>query len=157
MKSHLARYERLTNGNKNEKSTDNKAEDAIVVGDLRILTQAYKVYVKGEEVKLANREFELLLFLVANPNIVFSKETLLREFGAMIMSATALPSPCILTKYEKKSRRIAVIHSILLRSGVPDTDLINKVIFLASRRDKCVGFLLCKFIETHFIFFAFFL
>lgn len=76
VKSHLARYERLTNGNKNEKSTDNKAEDAIVVGDLRILTQAYKVYVKGEEVKLANREFELLLFLVANPNIVFSKETL---------------------------------------------------------------------------------
>lgn len=76
VKAHLARYERLTNGNKREEVIDKKPEDAIVVGDLRILTQGYKVYIKGNEVKLANREFELLLFLATNPNIVFSKETL---------------------------------------------------------------------------------
>jgi DNA-binding response OmpR family regulator len=75
VKSHLARYERLTAGSKPEEPHD-KSEPSITVGDLRILTQAYKVYVKGKEVKLPNREFELLLFLATNPNIVFSKETL---------------------------------------------------------------------------------
>lgn len=54
----------------------NKTEKKIIVGDLRILTQGYKVHIKGNEVKFANREFELLLFLATNPNIVFSKETL---------------------------------------------------------------------------------
>ncbi|RCX12952.1 DNA-binding response OmpR family regulator [Anaerobacterium chartisolvens] len=76
VKAHIARYERLTNGNKQEEVPDRKTDDAIVVGDLRILPQAYRVYVKGNEVKFANREFELLLFLAVNPNIVFSKETL---------------------------------------------------------------------------------
>lgn len=78
VKAHLARYERLTNGNgnKHEEVSDSKTDDAIVVSDLRIMAQAYKVYVKGNEVKFANREFELLLFLATNPNIVFSKETL---------------------------------------------------------------------------------
>ncbi|MDR3120987.1 MAG: response regulator transcription factor [Clostridiales bacterium] len=76
VKSHIARYERLTAGGKREESPDKNAGDSIVAGDLRILTQGYKVYVKGKEIKLPNREFELLLFLAANPNIVFSKETL---------------------------------------------------------------------------------
>ncbi|MFP3153911.1 response regulator transcription factor [Lachnospiraceae bacterium ZAX-1] len=76
VKSHLARYERLTAGSKSEEVQDKSVEPSITVGDLRILTQAYKVCVKGKEIKLPNREFELLLFLATNPNIVFSKETL---------------------------------------------------------------------------------
>ncbi|GHU55309.1 DNA-binding response regulator [Spirochaetia bacterium] len=78
VKSHLTRYERLTNGNKTEKIPDQEG-DKIVVGDLMILAQAYKVFVRGEEVKFTNREFELLLFLVKNPNIVFSKNTLFEQ------------------------------------------------------------------------------
>ena len=33
----------------------------------------------GEEVKLPHREFELLVFLAKNPNIVFSKEALFEK------------------------------------------------------------------------------
>lgn len=76
VKSHLARYERLTNGNKQEEDSDRNTTDIITVGDLSIHTKSYKVYVQGNEVKFANREFELLVFLATNPNIVFSKETL---------------------------------------------------------------------------------
>lgn len=76
VKSHLARYDRLTSGNKEKGSYEMESEGAIVVDDLRIMTQGYKVYVRGEEVKFTNREFELLLFLASNPNIVFSKEKL---------------------------------------------------------------------------------
>ncbi|GHU72561.1 DNA-binding response regulator [Spirochaetia bacterium] len=78
VKSHLARYERLTNGNKTEKTPDQEG-DKIVVGDLMILAQAYKVFVRGDEVKFTNREFELLLFLVKNQNIVLSKNTLFEQ------------------------------------------------------------------------------
>lgn len=48
----------------------------IVIGDVRILPENWKVY-KGEtELRLPKREFELLLFLAENPNIVYSKERL---------------------------------------------------------------------------------
>ena len=71
--AHLSRYDRLT--------TVEKKEDTelgvINFGRLKILTQAWRVYVDEKEVKFANKEFELLLFLATNPNIVFSKTTLL--------------------------------------------------------------------------------
>ncbi|EKQ53284.1 MULTISPECIES: response regulator transcription factor [unclassified Clostridium] len=73
VKAHLSRYERLSSIEKN-----NELElGAINYGRLQILTKAWRVYVDGKEVKLANKEFELLLFLATNPNIVFSKTTLL--------------------------------------------------------------------------------
>lgn len=76
VKSHLARYDRLTNGYKKKETPESEAEDTLVIGDLHIMTQAYKVCVRGDDVKFTNREFELLLFLATNPNIVFSKEQL---------------------------------------------------------------------------------
>lgn len=76
VKSHLARYDRLTNGTKEKGNDEMGTAEAIVMGDLHIMTQGYKVYIRGEEVKFTNREFELLLFLASNPNIVFSKEKL---------------------------------------------------------------------------------
>ncbi|HEX9025567.1 MAG TPA: winged helix-turn-helix domain-containing protein, partial [Clostridium sp.] len=39
--------------------------------------KARRVYIGEEEVKFANKEFELLMFLASNPNIVFSKDKLL--------------------------------------------------------------------------------
>ncbi|MEA4846920.1 MAG: response regulator transcription factor, partial [Clostridiaceae bacterium] len=57
VKSHLNRYERLTGFAKGCK------DDTIIIGDLKILPKSWIVY-KGEtEIKLPNREFELLLFL----------------------------------------------------------------------------------------------
>lgn len=73
VKSHLNRYERLTGSAKDVK------DDTIIMGNLKILPKSWKVY-KGElEIKLPNREFELLLFLAENPNTVFSKEQLFEK------------------------------------------------------------------------------
>jgi len=74
VKSHLARYKRLKQESK--PNTKNEKDEELIIGDLRILPKGWKVYVKGKECKFANREFELLVFLAGNPNIVFSKEAL---------------------------------------------------------------------------------
>nr|WP_202117446.1 response regulator transcription factor [Clostridium chromiireducens] len=71
--AHISRYERLTTI---EKSNDND-KSSIIIGRIKILLKARRVYVGEEEVKFANKEFELLVFLASNPNIVFSKDTLL--------------------------------------------------------------------------------
>ncbi len=65
VKAHLSRYERLTSKNDSE---------IIDLGRLRIPKHGWKVYVEDEEIDLTNKEFELLLFLAQNPNVVFSKE-----------------------------------------------------------------------------------
>lgn len=56
-----------------------EAQQEICVQDLRILVNGWKVYKKDQEIKLTNREFELLKFLAMNPNIVFSKEQLFEK------------------------------------------------------------------------------
>ena len=74
VKSHLNRYIRLTNNRVGENS-DSK-EGVISVGNLRIIIKSWKVFKGDEEIKLPNKEFELLKFLAMSPNIVFSKEQL---------------------------------------------------------------------------------
>lgn len=68
IRSHLKRYERLTGRN--------SAQEIINYRGLEINTAAHKVYVNGKEVQLTAKEYELLLFFAANPNLVFSKEHL---------------------------------------------------------------------------------
>ncbi|HWQ72451.1 MAG TPA: response regulator transcription factor [Desulfitobacteriaceae bacterium] len=74
VKSHLNRYRRLTGSTKNGND-----EYKISITDLRILPRSWKVYKRDSEIKFPNREFELLLFLAENPNIVFSKEQLFEK------------------------------------------------------------------------------
>lgn len=74
VRSHLKRYERLTAHR--EETADTPKQDQIVVKDVVIEPKTWKVYKKGVEQKLPNREFELLRFLAEHPNIVFSKEEL---------------------------------------------------------------------------------
>ncbi|MHB9094629.1 MAG: response regulator transcription factor [Eubacteriales bacterium] len=66
VKSHIKRYERLK-GN-------NPAVEAINHRGLEIYTASHKVFVNGKEVQMTTKEYELLVFLASNPNIVFSKE-----------------------------------------------------------------------------------
>lgn len=73
VKSHLNRYERLKGSEKDCK------DDSIIVGALKILPKSWIVYKCETEIKLPNREFELLLFLAENPNIVFSREQLFEK------------------------------------------------------------------------------
>ena len=69
VKSSIARYERL-------KQSDGEETDEIIVGDIRIQTSSHRVFVRDKEVDIKNKEYELLLFLASNMDIVFSRETL---------------------------------------------------------------------------------
>lgn len=71
--AHLATYERLKGSG--EKNADKK----IIVKDVTIELQSRRVF-KGEtELRLPNKEFELLAFLAQNANIVFTKEYLFEK------------------------------------------------------------------------------
>ncbi len=50
-----------------------------MIGDVTIEPKTWWVWKKGAEVKLPNREFELLRFLAENPNLVFSREALFEK------------------------------------------------------------------------------
>jgi DNA-binding response OmpR family regulator len=54
-------------------------ENTIVRGELEINTDTYTVLVHGLDVKLPKKEFELLVFLVKNPNRVFSRNELIER------------------------------------------------------------------------------
>ena len=43
----------------------------LLMGDLKILPEERRVFLAEEEIVLANKEFELLLFMAQNPNIAF--------------------------------------------------------------------------------------
>ncbi len=74
--ANIRQYERMKDASPEEKD---KECTEIVIGDLRILPDSWKVYKKDQELKLPNRQFELLKFLAMNPNIVFSKEQLFEK------------------------------------------------------------------------------
>lgn len=76
VKANLAQYERLTSG-----QTDKNQE--IQVGNIRVNPKNHRVYVDGKEIEFKNKEYELLLFLVTNPDIVFSKEMLYERIWGM--------------------------------------------------------------------------
>lgn len=76
VRSHLKRYARLTAGRDNASGgKDGKTR----IQDVVIEPRTWKVWKRDKEVKLPNREFELLRFLARNPNIVFSKEELFEK------------------------------------------------------------------------------
>lgn len=77
VKSHIARYEKLT-------AVANKAKpDVLTIGGLKIDKNAHRVYVDDNEVAMPVKEYELLLFLAENPNIVFNKERLFDRIWGM--------------------------------------------------------------------------
>lgn len=72
--AHIAKYERLKT-----KYGNNDTNSSIIVRGLEIQKDSRRVYVNGTEVNLAAKEFELLLFLVQNPNRVFGREDLFEK------------------------------------------------------------------------------
>lgn len=61
------------------RDTKKSGNNVITIGDLVIDRDSYTVKVKGREVSLPKKEFELLFFLAQNPNKVFSREDLLQN------------------------------------------------------------------------------
>lgn len=73
VRAHLNQYKRLTS-HKEEQEESNP--DEIRIQDLVIETKTWKVQKGDKELKLPNREFELLRFMAEHPDVVFSKEQL---------------------------------------------------------------------------------
>ena len=76
VKAHLARYDRLI-GSAAEKNK------IIEIRGLKIDTTARRVWVNGEEKTFTTKEFDLLAFLAAPPNHVYTKDDLFREIWDM--------------------------------------------------------------------------
>jgi len=69
VKANLTQYERL-------KKSGIVATDEIKVGNIRIQSNSHRVFVRDKEVDIKNKEYELLLFLLTNIDIVFSRDTI---------------------------------------------------------------------------------
>ena len=54
-------------------------EDAIVAGELRIEPESRQVFRAGQPIELTQREFDLLRFLAAHPNRVYSRADLMEQ------------------------------------------------------------------------------
>ena len=67
VRAHLSRFERLTSKTKPLK---------LKVRGLEIDRDDRRVYVRGDECNLTPKEFDILLFLMENPNRVYSKDDL---------------------------------------------------------------------------------
>ena len=76
VKAHLAQYARL-------KQTGKMMPAEISLGSIRINTDTHRVYVNEIEVDLKNKEYELLLYMMLRPDVVFSRETLYERIWGM--------------------------------------------------------------------------
>ena len=69
---------------------DKKSARVIEIRDLKIDKDSHRVFISGNEIIMPVKEYELLLFLAENPNIVFSKEHLFdRVWGIDAMGDTS--------------------------------------------------------------------
>ena len=76
VQAHIATYNRLKGGIQ-------EIQPEITVGAIRINPKSHRVFVKEKEISLKNKEYELLLFLVTNADMVFDKETLYERIWGM--------------------------------------------------------------------------
>ena len=76
VKAHMARYERLVGSAVEE----NKV---IEIRGIKIDTTARRAWINGEEKSFTTKEFDLLTFLAAHPNHVYTKDELFSEIWDM--------------------------------------------------------------------------
>lgn len=96
VKAHLENYDRL----KQKLGGSAKGSRTLLIRGLRIETDARRVYVHDKEVNLAQKEFELLLYLAQNPNRVFGREQLFER----IWGLDALGDPATVTVHIARVR-----------------------------------------------------
>lgn len=110
VKAHMARYQRLVGTNPKPQN------DIVEIRGIRIDKTARRVYVDGEEKVFTTKEFDLLTFLVENPNHVFTKEELFEKiwgFGPYGDIATVtVHIKKIREKIEKDSTKPQYIETI---------------------------------------------
>lgn len=76
--AHIAKYERLKN------RFGNPSKNAVLtVRGLEIQKESRRVFVNSLEISMAQKEFDLLLFLVQHPNRVFGREELFEKIWGL--------------------------------------------------------------------------
>ncbi len=75
VKSQLAQYERL----KGKKSENRR----LTIGDISLESDTHRVFVKGVEKVLPNKEFKLLEFLMIHADVVYSREAIYTRIWGM--------------------------------------------------------------------------
>lgn len=78
VKSHIQNYERIKS-----KFTAKSKNNVITIRGLEIIKDSRQVLINGIEVTLAQKEFDLLLFLAENPNRVFNREELFEKIWGL--------------------------------------------------------------------------
>jgi DNA-binding response OmpR family regulator len=76
VKANLAQYKRIQNTSPAAETSALPSGDEIKTGEITVNKASRRVFARGLEVGCTNKEYELLLFLMSNPDRVFSKEAL---------------------------------------------------------------------------------
>lgn len=79
VKAHLENYERL----KHRFSEGYNKSNALTIRGLKIEKDSRRVFIHGQEVNLAQKEFDLLIHLAQNPNRVFGREELFERIWGL--------------------------------------------------------------------------
>lgn len=78
VKSHIQNYERLK-----AKFSSRPKNNNLVIRGLQIDKDSRQVFMNGTEINLAQKEFDLLLYMAQNPNRVFSREALFESIWGL--------------------------------------------------------------------------
>lgn len=76
VKAHIAQFRRLSENGEKETAV-------LTAGDITVNTAAHRVYKRGSEIELKNKEYELLVFFMTNRGILFSREDLYVKIWGM--------------------------------------------------------------------------
>lgn len=77
--AHISRYRRLTSKEAEKKKEQKQTAEIIEIESLKLDGKSRRAYVGETEIMLTNKEFDLLYFLAASPDTVYSKENLFSE------------------------------------------------------------------------------
>jgi len=112
IKANLAQYNRLLKCREN-------TDSILQLGDITVNTDTHRCYVKGAEITLTHKEYELLLFLLQNEDVVFSKQTLYEQiWGFEAIGDTATVAVHINRLREKIEQEYMQPHYIQTVWGV---------------------------------------
>ena len=81
VKANLAQYERLHNRHRSRQPS--QQAEALRAGAITVNRATHRVYIENQEIELKHKEYELLVFLMSNPDVVFSKEHLYERLWGM--------------------------------------------------------------------------
>jgi DNA-binding response OmpR family regulator len=119
VKAHVNRYKRI----KDENAPVQNKTNTIDLGYLKIVPATRRVYVEDKETTLANKEYELLLFFVSNPEIVLSKERLYDKIWGEDTFGDLNTVTVRINRLREKIEKTHQISNIYRPCGARDTGL----------------------------------